>query len=232
LTSPSRRPLDGRWEVVAVLEQLTWFKQSSYLWKGHKVVYIDPWDVRETDPKADLVFITHAHFDHYSEPDLSKVVTEKTVLVAPHDVADQCLKRGDVRGVKPGETLEAGGFQVEAVAAYNQRSDRKDFHPRDNNWVGYVISIDGERVYFAGDTDHTEEVGAVRTDIAFLPIGGTYTMDIEEAIGASKAIGPRIAVPCHYGFVVGSQKLGDQFVKAIAPIEGKTLKPVHGFEQP
>jgi L-ascorbate metabolism protein UlaG (beta-lactamase superfamily) len=219
-------------EVAAMLDDFTWFKQSSYLWTGQKIVYIDPWEVRDDDPKADVVFITHAHFDHYSEPDLNKIVTERTVLVAPHDVAEQCLKRGDVRAVRPGETIEAGGFSAEAIPAYNQREDRKDFHPRDNDWVGYIIDLGGTRYFFAGDTDHTKEVGDVRTDVAFLPIGGTYTMDIDEAIEAAKAIGPKLAVPCHFGFVVGSQKLGDQFVKAIAPIEGWVMKPAHNFEQP
>jgi L-ascorbate metabolism protein UlaG (beta-lactamase superfamily) len=202
------------------------------LWRGDKVVYIDPWDIPEGEPKADIVFITHAHFDHYSEPDLDKVVHEKTILIAPQDVAEQCLKRGDVRAVKPGQTIEAGGFPVEAVPAYNHRPERKDFHPRDNNWVGYVITLGGTRYYLAGDTDHIPEMGDIKTDVAFLPCGGTYTKDVSEAAVAAKEINPKVAVPCHFGFVVGSSSTGEEFVKAVAPIKGQILKPRHGFEQP
>lgn len=213
-----------------MLDKFTWYKQSSLLWRGNLTVYIDPWEIPEGEPKADLVFITHAHFDHFSEPDLARVTKEGTVTVAPHDIAAQ-LRKGDVRAVKPGEAIEAAGFQVDAVPAYNARPERKDFHPRDNNWVGYIIDLGGTRTYLAGDTDHVPEMGQVKADVAFVPVGGTYTMDVREAAGAVKEIRPKVAVPYHFGFVVGSRSEGEKFVKAIAPVEGRVLEPRHPFEQ-
>jgi len=213
-----------------MLDAFTWYKQSALRWAGPLTVHIDPWGVPEGEPKADPVLITHAHFDHFSQEDLDRVMTPKTIVVAPHDIAAQ-LASGDVRGVKPGETIEAAGLDVQTVAAYNSKPERQDFHPRDNNWVGYVVDLGGTRSYFAGDTDHIAEMSDIRTDVAFVPIGGTYTMDPQEAAGAVKEIAPKVAVPYHFGFVVGSPSFGDEFVKAIAPIKGQILKPVNPFEQ-
>jgi len=212
-----------------VLDAFTWFKQSSLLWRGSPTVYIDPWGITDGQPPADLILLTHAHFDHLSEVDLAKITTDGTVVVAPHDIAAQ-LTRGDVRAVRPGEKLEAAGLQIETVAAYNVKPDRLDFHPRDNNWVGYLVPLGAHRYYFAGDTDHTPELDEVRADVAFVPIGGTYTMDVDEAAGAIKQIRPKLAVPYHFGFVVGTGGDGERLVKAIAPIEGAVLSPMHPFE--
>lgn len=215
-----------------MLEAFTWYKQAAVRWDGDLVVHIDPWGVPDGEPKADLILVTHAHFDHYSQEDMDRVTKDGTIIVAPEDVATECLTTGDVRGVKPGQTIEAAGLQISAVPAYNHHPDRKDFHPRENNWVGYVLDLGGTRTYLAGDTDHIPEMADIRADVAFVPIGGTYTMDVSEAAGAIKEIAPRIAVPYHFGFVVGSRSDGDDFVKAIAPIEGRVLKPVNPFEQP
>lgn len=213
-----------------MLDQFTWYRQSALQWRDSLIVYIDPWGIGDDDPHADVVLITHAHFDHFSEPDLDKVVKDGTILVAPHDIAAQ-LKKGDVRAVKPGESLEAAGIPVETVPAYNAKPERKDFHPRDNNWVGYVLTLGGTRHYLAGDTDHIPEMGDIKADVAFVPIGGTYTMDVAEAAAAVKQIGPKMAVPYHFGFVVGKPSDGDAFVKAISPIQGKVLTPKNPFEQ-
>jgi L-ascorbate metabolism protein UlaG (beta-lactamase superfamily) len=213
-----------------MLDAFTWYKQAAVRWQGGITIHVDPWGVPEGEPKADLVLITHAHFDHYSQEDVDRVVKQGTVIVAPHDVATECLTSGDVRAVKPGESIEAAGIQVHAVPAYNHLPGRTDFHPRDNNWVGYVLDLGGTRTYFAGDTDHIPEMGDVKTDLAFIPVGGTYTMDVAEAAGAVKEIAPKTAVPYHFGFVVGTRSDGDEFVRAIAPIEGKVLTPVNPFE--
>jgi len=216
-----------------MLDAFTWYKQAALKWKGGGLtVHIDPWGVPESDDKADLLLITHAHFDHYSQEDIDRVSKEGTIIVAPHDVASQCLTSGDVRAIKPGETLEAAGLQVHAVPAYNARPERLEMHPRDNNWVGYVLDLGGTMTYLAGDTDHIPEMAEIKTDLAFVPVGGTYTMDAVEAAGAVKDINPKLAVPYHFGFVVGSRSTGDEFVKAIAPIEGTVMTPVHPFEQP
>ncbi|MGH2728680.1 MAG: MBL fold metallo-hydrolase [Actinomycetota bacterium] len=213
-----------------MLDAFTWYKQAALKWKGNIVVHIDPWGVTESDEKADLILITHAHFDHYNPEDLPKVTKDSTIIVAPEDVATECDITGDVRAVKPGQTIEAAGLQVTAVPAYNVAKERLEMHPRDNNWVGYILDLSGTRTYLAGDTDHIPEMADIRTDLAFVPIGGTYTMDVDEAVGAIKEIAPRLAVPYHFGFVVGSSKFGDDFVRAIAPIEGVVMKPVNPFE--
>jgi len=216
-----------------MLDAFTWYKQAALKWRGGPLtVHIDPWGVPEGEEKADLVLITHAHFDHYSQEDIDRVSKTGTVIVAPHDVAEVCLATGDVRAIKPGETIEAKGLSVQAVPAYNERPERKTFHPRDNNWVGYVVDLGGTRTYIAGDTDHIGEMSDIACDLAFVPAGGTYTMDLDEAVGAVKDIGPKTAVPYHFGFVVGSRSIGQEFVEAIKPIEGRVLDPVHPFEQP
>jgi L-ascorbate metabolism protein UlaG (beta-lactamase superfamily) len=215
-----------------MLDAFTWYKQAALRWQGPLTVHIDPWGVPDGEPKADLVLITHAHFDHFSQEDLDRVTKKGTIIVAPTDVASQCLSEGDIRGIKPGETIEAAGLSISAVPAYNTKPERKDFHPRENNWVGFVVELGGTRTYLAGDTDHIPEMGDIQADLAFVPIGGTYTMDVEEAVGAVKQISPKIAVPYHFGFVVGSKTDGESFVKAIAPIEGRVLDPVNPFEQP
>ena len=215
-----------------MLEAFTWYKQAALRWQGNITVHVDPWGVPDGEPKADLILITHAHFDHYSQEDMDRVTKEGTIIVAPEDVATQCLTSGDIRGVKPGQTIEAAGLQISTIPAYNTHPDRLQLHPRENNWVGFIVDFGGTRAYFAGDTDHVDEMNDVKTDVAFLPIGGTYTMDVTEGIGATKEIAPKVAVPYHFGFVVGSQTLGDEFVRGIAPIEGKVLTPVNPFEQP
>ncbi len=214
-----------------MLDAFTWYKQSAIKWQGKNLtVHVDPWGVPEGEAKADLILITHAHFDHFQVEEIDRLTKEGTIIVTPHDIAAQLS--GDVRAVKPGESVEAAGLSVSAVPAYNARPERLEMHPRENNWVGYVLDLEDTRTYLAGDTDHIPEMAGIRTDVAFVPAGGTYTMDAQEAAGAIKEIAPKIAVPYHFGFVVGSRSTGEEFVKAIAPIEGRVLTPVNPFEQP
>ncbi|MGH2783652.1 MAG: MBL fold metallo-hydrolase [Actinomycetota bacterium] len=214
-----------------MLDAFTWYKQAALKWKGNGItVHIDPWGIPDGEEKADLVLITHAHFDHYNPEDFAKVIKDGSIIVAPEDVARDCLPSGDVRAIKPGQTLEAAGLQIHAVPAYNFAKERLEMHPRDNNWVGYVVELSGTTYYFAGDTDHIPEMKDIGTDVAFVPIGGTYTMDVPEAAGSIKEINPKLAVPYHFGFVVGTQSDGEDFVRAIAPIEGRVMKPVNAFE--
>jgi len=215
-----------------MLEAFTWYRQSALKWEGRGLtVHIDPWGTPEDETPADLLLITHAHFDHFQPEEIARLSKESTVIVAPHDIAAQ-LTSGDVRAIKPGGSLEAAGLEVHAVPAYNARPERLEMHPRDNNWVGYVLELGGSMTYLAGDTDHIPEMADIKTDVAFVPVGGTYTMDAVEAAGAIKDIAPKLAVPYHFGFVVGSRSAGDEFLKAIAPIDGKVLDPVNPFEQP
>ncbi len=212
-----------------MLEGFTWFKQSAYLWKGNGLsVYIDPWEVTTSGP-ADLIVITHAHFDHLSPDDIERVRTPKTVVVAPRDVAQELS--GEVIAVGPGEVLEAAGVHLETVPAYNVVEERLEAHPKANGWVGYLLTLGGHAYYHAGDTDHLPELEQIRTEVAFLPIGGTYTMDAREAAGLARVISPELAVPMHYGFVVGSGHDAEEFTRLAAPVEVRTLTPVHPFTQ-
>jgi len=212
-----------------MLDGFTWFKQSAYRWDGDgRTVYIDPWGLDTEDP-ADVIFITHAHFDHFSLQDIDRVRTRKTRVVAPSDVALEIS--GEVTPVGPGDSLEVSGINVQAVPAYNVVESRLDAHPQANRWVGYLLTLGSATYYHAGDTDHLPELSRVRTDVAFLPIGGTYTMDASEAAGMAKAIGPQVAVPMHYGFVVGTPADADRFAAEAAPVKVHTFTPVNPFEK-
>ena len=181
-----------------------------------KVAWVDPFSLEEEPHDADLIFLTHDHFDHFSPADIALAGRPDTVFVLPESIA---RKTAEVIGprqaltVNPGDRGEAEGIAFEAVPAYNPG---KRFHPRANNWVGYVLEAEGLRVYVAGDTDATPEAGAVRCDVALLPIGGTYTMDAEEAAALANQIRPRVVIPIHYGSVVGTS---DDFARFAAGVE-------------
>lgn len=213
-----------------MLERITWFRQSALRWRDdERAVYIDPWGTGDDAPPADLILITHAHEDHFQPDEIERLRHEGTKLVAPHDVAN--LLTGDVTPVRPGETHEVAGVSFTTVPAYNTREEALEFHPRANGWVGYVLQLGGTTYYHAGDTDHAPELDDIRTDVAFLPVGGYYTMDAPEAAGLAKAIGPTLAVPMHYGFVVGSPRDGERFRDEAAPVPVELLTPVDAFEQ-
>lgn len=212
-----------------MLDRFTWFRQSAFRWAdGDRVVYIDPWGTEEDAPPADLILITHAHFDHFQPEEIARLRREGTAVVAPRDVAVEL--GGDVTPVAPGETHDIGGFHLETVPAYNTREEALDFHPKANKWIGYVIDLGEYTYYHAGDTDHLPELDSVKTDVAFLPVGGHYTMDADEAAGLAKAIGPKLAVPIHFGFVVGSPSEGMRFRDAAAPVPVEVMSPEQPFE--
>ena len=159
-------------------KQIHWMGQSAFRIEDSTLqIYIGPFRLPENLPKADIIFITHAHFDHYSMEDIAKIKTGHTVIVAPKDVA---LKiGGSVTVVVPGKTYTIGKWKVTTVPAYNLD---KRFHPKDNNWVGYNITLSsGLKIYHAGDTDFLPEMRGIQTDIALLPCGGTYTMTADQA---------------------------------------------------
>jgi L-ascorbate metabolism protein UlaG (beta-lactamase superfamily) len=211
-----------------MLDRFTWYRQSAYLWKGDGInVYIDPWGVTG-DPPADVVFITHAHEDHFNPEDLQKVVRGDTRILAPPDVAQELS--GDVTPVAPGESHDVSGIKVQTVPAYNVVESRLEMHPRSNNWVGYILTLGDTTYYHAGDTDHVPELDSVRADVSFVPIGGTYTMDAQEAAELVKAQSPKLAVPMHYGFVVGTPADAETFKRVAAPVEVQFLDPQNPFE--
>ena len=187
-------------------------------WLGHasfriedngKQIYIDPWKLPPNSPRADIIFITHSHYDHFSPQDIEKIAKKGMIVVAPKDVVK--LIKGETVAVAPGETFEVGGLNVQAIAAYNLS---KKFHPKQNNWVGYCITLSsGQRIYHAGDTDATPEMRKVKCDIAFLPCGGNYTMGAAEAAAAANIFVPGAVIPIHWGDIVGSQEDVEEFRK-------------------
>src|ERR671918_1766956 len=172
-----------------MLERFTWIKQSGFRWSGDGMtVYIDPWDVPDDFEPADVVFLTHAHDDHYSRDDLARIRRDDTVFVAPRDVAAELS--GDVIAVGPGDTIDVRGVKGQAVPAYNIRPERLQMHPKENNWVGYILELERNIYYHAGDTDHLPELEGIRSDVAFVPIGGEVCFGGGEAVGVGKAKTP------------------------------------------
>ena len=188
--------------------------QSSILISGNIKIYFDPIKMdRKHD--ADYIFITHSHYDHFSKEDILNIKNDNTVIIGPYDIYDKCLEMGfskdKVIKVKPCEEYDYGVIKFKTVPAYNVS---KPFHPKENNWVGYVLEFEGKKYYIAGDTDVIMDNLSVlkNIDVAFIPIGGVYTMDALEAAGYVNNIKPKEVVPIHYGMVVGDEKDLKQFI--------------------
>ncbi len=215
-----------------MLERFTWFRQSAMRFRGDGLtVYIDPWGTSASEEPADVVFITHAHSDHFQPSEIEWLRKQGTKLVAPRDVAKALS--GDVTAVAPGESHEVGGVKFSTVPAYNIVEHRLKAHPKASKWVGYVLELGGATFYHSGDTDHVPELDAIRADVAMMCIGGDpFTMGPEEAGELAKTIGPKLAVPMHYGYIVGSPSQAAQFRKAAAPVTVKVLTPTNPFERP
>jgi L-ascorbate metabolism protein UlaG (beta-lactamase superfamily) len=186
---------------------LKWLGHASFrISSGDTVLYIDPWKLSPVQNDATAVLVSHSHFDHYSSEDIAKISGAQTRLIGSSDVIEE-EKTGDA--LSPGESISVGDVNVIGVAAYNPN---KKFHPKSNNWLGFVIEIAGVRIYYAGDTDVTEEMkGLSDIDLALLPVGGTYTMDAEEAASVVGQFKPRRAVPYHWGDIVGKRSDADRF---------------------
>lgn len=190
-------------------DNIHWFGHDTFKIVGEKIIYTDPFKVNKKDI-ADIILITHEHFDHCSTDDIKKVQGPKTVIVAPRD----CIKKfsGNTKAVKPGDSINVEGIDIEVVPAYNTN---KQFHTKDKGWVGYIFTLNGQRIYLAGDTDHIPEMKTFRADIALLPVSGTYVMTPEEAVQAALDIKPRIAIPMHYGSIVGSKSDAQRFADGL-----------------
>jgi L-ascorbate metabolism protein UlaG (beta-lactamase superfamily) len=207
-----------------LLDALDWIGHSGFrLRAGRAVVYIDPYRVSPSAPKADLILVTHGHYDHFSPQDIELLSHERTWLVAPATVAERVT--GRVVSIAPGELLEdelVRGVGIAAVAAYNtskRDADGNVFHPPEAGFVGYDLNVRGERLYHAGDTDVIPEMDAVvGVDVALLPVSGTYVMTPEEAAEAARRISPRVAVPMHWGENIGSYDDARAFAE-LAPVE-------------
>ena len=183
-----------------------------------KTLYFDPYLIENDFNDADVIFLTHDHYDHFSPEDFAKVTRENTPVVAPETIVGHLLNKGIDRNriitVKPGDEIQVEGIPVEVVPSYNTN---KKFHPQANEWVGYVVTVDGTRCYVAGDTDINPDVLQVKCDIAMVPVGGTYTTTAEEAAQLVNRIRPAIAVPTHFGAVTGTKEDGKTFARFVDP---------------
>ncbi len=184
---------------------LTWLGHAAFKLVGAEVtIYFDPWQIEGEPHDADLILITHPHFDHLSPPDVIKVAKADTVIVTVTGAVaklEQARVPGKIHPVKPGDVLTLKKVQIEAVPAYNAN---KMFHLKENGWVGFILEVDGTRFYHAGDTDFIPEMKQIKVDVALLPVSGTYVMTAEEAAKAAGAIAAKVYVPMHYGSVVGT----------------------------
>lgn len=199
-------------EGFAVTKNIRWLGHDTFRIQGEKVIYTDPFKIRKTD-RADIILITHEHYDHCSPEDIAKLQGPDTVIVATPDCASKLT--GTVRTVRPGDRIEVLGIPVEAVPSYNTN---KQFHTKDRGWVGYIFTVNGQRIYIAGDTDYIPEMKDFRADIALLPVSGTYVMTAEEAVRAALDIKPNVAIPMHFGAIVGS---GDDAQRFADGLKGK-----------
>ncbi len=188
--------------------KITWLGHDGFRIQNGQVIYIDPYQIEKSEPKADLVLVSHEHFDHCSSDDLKKIVSAKTVLVAHAQSKGELskLKVKELKIVKPGDKVSVGDTGIETVAAYNVnkfRAPGKPFHPKEDGKVGFVLSLKGVRIYHAGDTDNIPEMKSIRAEIALLPVSGTYVMTAQEAAEAVSVINPKVVIPMHYGAIVG-----------------------------
>jgi L-ascorbate metabolism protein UlaG (beta-lactamase superfamily) len=194
-----------------------WLGHSSFRIEDDSLqIYIDPFKLSANLPKADIIFITHAHYDHFSVEDIAKIQKEGTIVVATSDVTSK-IGKGTVT-VVPGKGYTIGNLIVNTVPAYNPN---KKFHPKSKNWVGYIITLsNGQKVYHAGDTDNIPEMDTIKTDIALLPCGGTYTMTARQAGEAANIFKPKVLIPMHWGDIVGSKEDAEEVKKSF---KGETI---------
>ena len=200
--------------IDQILDNLRWLGHDGFLLKaGGRNIYFDPFKIKGDLPPADLLLITHEHFDHCSPEDIAKIATPETAIITEPQSAEKLS--GKIKIMQPGESCEIDNIKIEAVPSYNTN---KKFHPQANNWLGFIVTVDGVRIYHAGDTDHIPEMKNFKADIALLPVSGTYVMTAGEAVQAALDIMPQVAIPMHFGAIVGELSDAEKFASAL---EGK-----------
>ena len=202
-----------------MLKEIECLGHSTIKFKGNgKTIYVDPYNLKETKNDADLIFITHNHYDHFSPEDIKKIKNEDTIIITTEDLYTNILKLGfyaiNIVTVKPNNNYQIENIKFTTTPSYNLN---KTYHPKENGWVGYIIEIDNIKYYIAGDTDAIEENTKIKCDVAFVPVGGTYTMDFKEAAKLINEIKPKIVVPIHYGSIVGTKQDAEDFKKLLRP---------------
>ena len=199
--------------------KITWLGHASFRIEGSVTIYIDPWKLKGTPPKADIILITHEHYDHCSWEDVVKIADPNTVIITEKDAAAKLS--GNIQVVAPADKIEVKGINIEAIPAYNTN---KHFHTQNRGWLGFLFDLDGTIIYHSGDTDCIPEMENLQPDVALLPVSGTYVMDPDDALKAVKILKPKKVIPMHWGEIVGNRKDAEAFKKQ-AECEVEIQKP-------
>lgn len=203
-----------------MLDNILVFGQSSIKFDFDKKIYFDPFLIKEKYNDADIIFITHEHYDHFDLESINKVIKKESIIVAPSSMSNKvtaAFEHYELLFVEPNKEYNIYDYKIKTIRAYN---NNKKFHPKENNWVGYLININNNSYYVMGDTDDTIDTRNVKCDYLFVPIGGTYTMNYEEAADYTNYIKPKIVIPIHYKTIVGSD---DDFIQFINNLD-KNIK--------
>lgn len=196
-------------------DKITINAQSSIKIEDEYIIYFDPFKIEQKTNDADIIFITHDHYDHFDISSMNNIIKNSTILIAPKILNDKIIEteiKNEIIYVEPNKKYKILKYEFKTIPSYNID---KQFHPKDKEYVGYIITINNERLYVAGDTDITKDNKKVKCDIALIPIGGTYTMDYKEAAELINIIKPKIVIPTHYNSVVGSLEDGFNFKKLV-----------------
>jgi L-ascorbate metabolism protein UlaG (beta-lactamase superfamily) len=205
------------------MDSLEWIGHASFLVKDNgKRIFIDPFDLRKDFGKADVIFITHPHFDHFSVDDIKKIATLDTSIICPGECVNK-LDYGNVHAVKPFESGSASGVDYRTIPAYNNVLSRIHAHPKENGWVGYIIKFGKSSLYHAGDTDFIEDMAGVEVNNALIPMGGTYVMDVDDAIKASHTINADRVSPMHYKMLLHEKGSWDAEMKFSKNVENALI---------
>lgn len=191
------------------------FNQAAIKIESTKNIYFDPYQIKEEFHDADYIFITHDHYDHYDEESIKNIMKSETMIVVPECLKERVSKlTTNYFLVSPNEKYNLADLSFETTFSYNID---KPFHPKEKGYVGYKIKLEDKYLYIMGDTDYLEENLHMTCDICFIPIGGTYTMDVQEAAAYINELKPELAIPIHYGSIVGDLSLSKQFIDLVNP---------------
>ena len=183
--------------------------QSSIRIELDKIIYFDPYKIENNINDADIIFITHNHYDHFDIDSINKIKNDNTIIIAPKSIEND-IRKIDFRDyifLNPYEEINIDNLNIKTIPSYNIG---KPFHPKENNWLGYIVTYNNISYYIAGDTDKTIDNENVKCDIAFIPIGGKFTMNVDEAVELIKIINPKVVIPIHYGSIIGDKGLANE----------------------